>query len=72
MHLLDTNTLTHLYAGHPQVIAHLQTVDDPLIGTTIIWRTLRHSGAGVVTMQRGVILPALRSVRMTWRGTKVS
>ncbi len=39
MHLLDTDTLTHLYAGHPQVIAHLQTVDDPLIGTTIITKS---------------------------------
>lgn len=36
MHLLDTDTLTHLHAGHPNVIAHLQRVDDPVVGTTII------------------------------------
>jgi tRNA(fMet)-specific endonuclease VapC len=36
MHLLDTDTLTHLHAGHPRVVANLQTVDDPIIGTTII------------------------------------
>ena len=36
MHLLDTDTLTHLYAGHPRVIQHLQEVTDPEVGTTII------------------------------------
>ena len=39
MHLLDTDTLTHLHAGHPQVIAHLRAVDDPLVGTTIITKS---------------------------------
>ena len=36
MHLLDTDTLTYLHAGHPQVIAHLRATDDPVVGTTII------------------------------------
>ena len=36
MHLLDTDTLTHLHAGHPQVIAHVLAVNDPVVGTTII------------------------------------
>ena len=36
MHLLDTDTLTHLHAGHPKVIAQLREVDDPVVGTTII------------------------------------
>jgi len=36
MHLLDTDTLTHLHAGHSRVIKHLQEVTDPDIGTTII------------------------------------
>ncbi len=36
MYLLDTDTLTHLYAGHPRVIANLQNLDEPLITTTII------------------------------------
>ena len=36
MHLLDTGTLTHLHAGHPNVLAHLQQLDDPDVGTTII------------------------------------
>jgi tRNA(fMet)-specific endonuclease VapC len=39
MHLLDTDTLTHLHAGHPQVIAHLRTVDDPVVGTTLITKS---------------------------------
>lgn len=36
MHLLDTDTLTHLHAGHPRVLAQLQALDDPEVGTTII------------------------------------
>jgi tRNA(fMet)-specific endonuclease VapC len=36
MHLLDTDTLTHLYAGHPRVIEHLQKLKDPDVGITII------------------------------------
>lgn len=36
MHLLDTDTLTHLYAGHPKVIERLQNTDDLEIGITII------------------------------------
>jgi tRNA(fMet)-specific endonuclease VapC len=39
MHLLDTDTLTHLHAGHPQVTAHLRMVDDPVVGTTIITKS---------------------------------
>lgn len=36
MHLLDTNILTALYAGHPLVIQRLQRLDDPQVATTII------------------------------------
>jgi len=36
MHILDTDTLTHLYAGHPRVIERLHAAEDPDIGTTII------------------------------------
>lgn len=36
MHILDTDTLTHLYAGHPHVIERLRAVNDPDVGTTII------------------------------------
>ena len=39
MHLLDTDTLTHLQAGHPQVIAHLRAVNDPVVETTIITKS---------------------------------
>jgi tRNA(fMet)-specific endonuclease VapC len=39
MYLLDTDTLTHLQAGHPQVIAHLRAVADPVVGTTIITKS---------------------------------
>jgi tRNA(fMet)-specific endonuclease VapC len=38
MHLLDTDTLTHLYHGNSNVIEHLQNVADPDVGTTIITR----------------------------------
>jgi tRNA(fMet)-specific endonuclease VapC len=36
MHLLDTDTLTYLHAGHSRVIQHLRGLDDPDVGTTII------------------------------------
>ena len=36
MHLLDTDTLTHLHGGHPRVVAHLAALSDPDVGTTII------------------------------------
>lgn len=36
MHLLDTDTLTYLHAGHPRVIQHLNELADPDVGTTII------------------------------------
>jgi tRNA(fMet)-specific endonuclease VapC len=36
MHLLDTDTLTYLYAGHPKVIQNLRILDDPEVGTTIV------------------------------------
>jgi tRNA(fMet)-specific endonuclease VapC len=36
MYLLDTDTLTHLHAGHPQVIKRLRELADPDIGATII------------------------------------
>lgn len=36
MHLLDTDTLTHLHAGHSRVIARLQRVEDPDVGITVI------------------------------------
>jgi tRNA(fMet)-specific endonuclease VapC len=38
MHLLDTDTLSHLQAGDPNVITHLQQLDDFNVGTTIITR----------------------------------
>lgn len=36
MHLLDTDTLTHLFAGHPRVIERLRRVDDPVVGIAIV------------------------------------
>ena len=39
MHLLDTDTLTHLYGGNLNVRAHLRAVDDPVVGTTIITKS---------------------------------
>lgn len=36
MHLLDTDTLTHLHAGHLNVVAHLKALDDPVVGITVI------------------------------------
>lgn len=36
MHILDTDTLTHLHAGHPRVAANLQNLQDPHVAITII------------------------------------
>ncbi len=36
MHLLDTDTLTYLHAGHPRVVERLRELDDPDVGTTVI------------------------------------
>lgn len=36
MYLLDTDTLTHLHAGHPRVIEQLRRINDPEIGIAII------------------------------------
>jgi tRNA(fMet)-specific endonuclease VapC len=36
MHLLDTDTLTHLHAGNENVQQQLRILDDPEIGITII------------------------------------
>ncbi len=36
MHLLDTDTLTYLHAGHPRVVERLRDLADPDVGTTII------------------------------------
>lgn len=36
MYLLDTDTLTHLYTGNPNVIDRLKSVADPKVGITII------------------------------------
>ncbi len=38
MHLLDTDTLTHLLANHPRVLNRLREVDDPNVGITIVTR----------------------------------
>ena len=36
MHLLDSDTLSHLHSGHPRVLANIRAVDDPDIATTIV------------------------------------
>lgn len=36
MLLLDTDTLTHLYAGQSNVVKQLKSTDDPDVGITII------------------------------------
>jgi tRNA(fMet)-specific endonuclease VapC len=38
MYLLDTDTLTHLHAGHERVAENLQRVEDDEVGTTIVNR----------------------------------
>jgi tRNA(fMet)-specific endonuclease VapC len=39
MHLLDTDTLSHLWARHERVVRHLAEVDDTEIGTTSITKS---------------------------------
>jgi tRNA(fMet)-specific endonuclease VapC len=68
MHLLDTDTLTHLYAGHPNVIARLQQLDDPVITTTIITKVevLRGRGAFLLKAASGSeVLRAQHLLRRT-------
>jgi tRNA(fMet)-specific endonuclease VapC len=36
VHLLDTDTITYLHAGHPRVIKHLDNLPDPEVGATLI------------------------------------
>ncbi|MBA3469627.1 MAG: type II toxin-antitoxin system VapC family toxin [Herpetosiphonaceae bacterium] len=36
MHLLDTDTLTHLWAGNERVAQRLQMVADPDVATTVV------------------------------------
>jgi tRNA(fMet)-specific endonuclease VapC len=36
MHLLDTDTLPYLHAGHPRVVTRLRELDDPNVATTIV------------------------------------
>lgn len=36
MHLLDTDILTYVHAGHPRVVERLRQLADPDVGTTII------------------------------------
>lgn len=36
MHIFDTDTLTHLHAGHQRVVQRLRELDDPQVGTSII------------------------------------
>jgi tRNA(fMet)-specific endonuclease VapC len=38
VHLLDTDTLTYLYAAHPLVTERLHNLIDPEVGTTVITR----------------------------------
>lgn len=36
MHILDTDTLTYLHTGHPQVMRHLRELTNPNVVTTVI------------------------------------
>lgn len=36
MHILDTDTLTHLHAGRPNVVNNLKRLDDPDVTITIV------------------------------------
>jgi tRNA(fMet)-specific endonuclease VapC len=35
MHVLDSDVLSHLHAGHSRVVAHLQQISD-IVGTTLV------------------------------------
>ena len=36
MHLLDTDTISHLHLGHPKVTERLRKLADPAVGITVI------------------------------------
>ena len=38
MHILDTDTITHLYAGNLKIVENLKKTDDSDIRTTVITR----------------------------------
>jgi tRNA(fMet)-specific endonuclease VapC len=38
MHLLDTDTLAHLYRGHPKVVKHLEDLSSTEVRTTVVSR----------------------------------
>src|SRR5688500_1434950 len=58
MHLLDTDTLTHLHAGHPRVLERLHSLTDSDVGTTIITKIelLRGRFDFVLKAETGVAL----------------
>jgi len=43
MLILDTDTVTHLHAGHPKVVENLKKTDDPDIkNAVLLTRNTRH------------------------------
>ena len=67
MHLLDTDTLSHLQQGHPRVVAHLQSVSDPDVGTTIINRIELLRGRFDYVLKAASAVELLRAQRLLRR-----
>ncbi len=67
MFLLDTDTLTHLHAGHPRVAERLQTLDDPDVGTTVITKIELMRGRFEFTLKAATGDELLRAQRLLTR-----
>jgi tRNA(fMet)-specific endonuclease VapC len=67
MHLLDTDTLTHLYAGHPKVIANLQKLGDPGVTTTVITKVEMLRGRGAFLLKAASGSEVLRAQQLLHR-----
>ena len=67
MYLLDTDTLTHLHAGHPRVAERLQALDDPDVGTTVITKIELMRGRFEFTLKAATGDELLRAQRLLTR-----
>jgi tRNA(fMet)-specific endonuclease VapC len=67
MHLLDTDTLTHLYAGHPKVIVNLQKLGDPVVTTTIITKVEMLRGRSAFLLKAASGSEVLRAQQLLQR-----
>ena len=67
MHILDTDTLTHLHAGHPRVVQHLHELADPDVGITVITKIEVLRGRHDYMLKAATGLELLKAQRLLLR-----